>query len=221
MTAIRNDQNYSIVNVDMTVEAMRDSGYKSTTHALAELVDNSIEANATAVEIFGISRRDEKTGRETLKELAVLDNGDGMNEDALRRSLRYGDGTRWARTGIGRFGVGLPNSSMSQGKRVDVWSWQNGPTNALHTYLSIRDVASGATEIPKPELRRIPETYHQTSLSGFGESGTLVVWSDLDRVSGRELPRLSSTLRSSSDAFIVVFWQNRASSFTLPAKMQL
>jgi hypothetical protein len=192
MTTTENEQNYSIVNVDMTVEAMRDSGYKSTTHALAELVDNSIEADATAVEIFGISRRDDGTGRETLKELAVLDNGEGMDEDALRRSLRYGDGTRWARTGIGRFGVGLPNSSMSQGKRVDVWSWQNGPTNALHTYLSINDVENGATEIPGPELRRIPEVYYQTTRSGFGETGALVVWSDLDRV---EWKRAATTFK--------------------------
>ena len=34
---------FSIIDIRMTVEAMRDSGYKSTTHALAELIDNSIE----------------------------------------------------------------------------------------------------------------------------------------------------------------------------------
>lgn len=49
---------FSIVNTEMTVEAMRDSGYKSTTHALAELIDNAIEAEATAIEVFGVSGRD-------------------------------------------------------------------------------------------------------------------------------------------------------------------
>jgi hypothetical protein len=192
MTTPKTEQKYSIVNTDMTVEAMRDSGYKSTTHALAELIDNSIEAGAVAVELFGISRRDEHTDRVTLKELAVLDDGSGMDEDSLRRSLRYGDGTRWGRKGIGRFGVGLPNSSMSQCKRVDIWSWQNGPTNALHTYLSIADVENGATEIPKPELRQIPEVYRQASRSGFRDTGTLVVWSELDRV---EWKRASTTFK--------------------------
>ena len=183
---------FSIINTEMTVEAMRDSGYKSTTHALAELIDNAIEAGATAVEVFGVSGHNDQTGRITLKELAVLDNGEGMDQAKLRGSLRYGHGTRRGRHGIGRFGVGLPNSSMSQAKRVDVWSWQAGATNALHTWLSISDVESGAEEIPEPKLRTIPEAYRTATRHGFEDSGTLVVWSDLDRV---EWKRASTTFR--------------------------
>ena len=107
-------QTFSIINTPMTVSAMRDSGYKSTTHALAELIDNSIEANATHIELFGLSRFDmvSERRRVRLKELAVLDNGDGMDFGTLRGSLRYGIGTKRSRKGIGRFGMGLPNSSM-------------------------------------------------------------------------------------------------------------
>ena len=177
---------FSIVDTKMTVEAMRDSGYKSTTHALAELVDNSIESRATEIEMFGLSRQDGQTKRLTLKELAVLDNGEGMDRDTLRGSLRYGHGTRQQRRGIGRFGLGLPNSSMSQARRVDVWSWQSGATNALHAQLSIDDVERGAREILEPELRPIPEVYRDASRSVFGDSGTLVVWSDLDRVEWKQ-----------------------------------
>ena len=183
---------FSIVDTKMTVEAMRDSGYKSTTHAIAELIDNSIEGRATAIEIFGVSRRDSQTGRFSLKELAVLDNGEGMDELTLRGSLRYGHGTRRDRQGIGRFGLGLPNSSMSQARRVDVWSWQSGVPNALHTWLSIDDVESGASEIPEPELQAIPSVYREASRSVFGDSGTLVMWSDLDRV---EWKQASTTFR--------------------------
>ena len=173
---------FSIFEPIMTVEAMRNSGYKSTTHALAELIDNSIESGASAIEIFGASRRNSDTGRFTLEELAVLDDGEGMDAITLRGSLRYGHGTRRERRGIGRFGLGLPNSSLSQAKRVDVWSWRSGVTNALHTRLYIEDVEHGALEIPEPELRSIPEMYLKTSRSGFGDTGTLVVWSELDRV---------------------------------------
>ena len=141
---------FSIIDPKMTVKAMRDSGYKSTTHALAELIDNSIESHATAIEVFGVSRRDDRTGRYTLKELAVLDNGEGMDRDTLRGSLRYGHGTRRGRRGIGRFGLGLPNSSMSQARRVDIWSWQSGATNALHTRLWLDEIEGGASEIPEP-----------------------------------------------------------------------
>lgn len=178
---------FSIVDSKMTVEAMRDSGYKSTTHALAELIDNSIESQATSIEVFGVSRRDSRTGRFTIEELAVLDNGEGMEAITLRGSLRYGHGTRRERRGIGRFGLGLPNSSMSQAKRVDVWSWRSGVTNALHTWLSIDDVEQGASEIPMPQLKPIPDMYRDTSRSGFGDTGTLVVWSDLDRVEWKQV----------------------------------
>ena len=166
---------------------MRDSGYKSTTHALAELIDNSLEADATNVELFGVTRRlfVKERERARLAELAVLDNGIGMDAHTLRSSLRYGDGTRRARAGIGRFGVGLPNSSMSQARCLDVWTWQNGVTNAIHTRLWIDDVESGAAEIPEPRLLPIPDLYFQASRQQFADSGTLVVWSDLDRVQWR------------------------------------
>ena len=183
---------FSIMNPPMMAAAMRDSGYKSTTHALAELIDNSIEANATAIEILGVSEQDEQTGRIALKQLAVLDNGLGMDQIALRGSLRYGFGTRTDRRGIGRYGVGLPNSSMSQARRVDIWSWKTGVTNALHTWLSIKEVEGGTEEIPEPQLRAIPDVYLQSSMNGFEDSGCLVVWSNLDRV---EWKRASTTFR--------------------------
>lgn len=177
-------QTFSIINTPMTVSAMRDNGYKSTTHALAELIDNSIEANATHIELFGLSRFDmvSERRRVRLKELAVLDNGEGMDIDTLRGCLRYGIGTKLSRKGIGRFGLGLPNSSMSQARKVEVWSWQSGATNALYTWLSIEDVEKGMEEIPIPTLKQIPAIYSNNSLQGTQDSGTLVVWSDLDRV---------------------------------------
>lgn len=192
MTRDQEQLSFSIIDTQMTVKSMRDSGYKSTTHALAELIDNSIESGATVIEIFGVARRDSRTSRYTLQELAVLDNGVGMNPLELRGSLRYGHGTRRERRGIGRFGLGLPNSSMSQARRVDVWSWQSGATNSLHTWLAIDDVEHGITEIPEPELDEIPQRYITASLGGFGDSGTLVVWSELDRV---EWKQASTTFR--------------------------
>lgn len=184
MVVNNGQQTFPVINTEMTVRAMRDSGYKSTTHALAELIDNSIEANATHIELFGLSKFDmvSERRRVRLKELAVLDNGEGMDFDTLRDSLRYGIGTKQSRKGIGRFGLGLPNSSMSQARRVDVWSWQSGSTNAFYTWLSIDDVESGMEEIPIPTRKPIPAKYRDNSLWGTQDSGTLIVWSDLDRV---------------------------------------
>ena len=121
-----------------------------------------------------------------------MDNGSGMDAINLRGSLRYGHGTRVSRRGIGRYGVGLPNSSMSQARRVDIWSWKTGVTNALHTWLSIDDVKAGISEIPEPQIREVPEMYLRSSLNGFEESGSLVVWRELDRVDWK---RASTTFR--------------------------
>ena len=183
---------FEIVDTERVIESMRASGYKSTTHALAELIDNSIEANASTIELFGVSRRNAHTGRYTLKELAVLDNGEGMDATTLRASLIYGYGTRQGRQGIGRFGLGIPNSSMSQADRVDIWSWQTGATNALHTRLSTKDIKEGVTKIPVPALKAIPEAYRKASINGFQDTGTLVVWSELERV---EWKRASTTFQ--------------------------
>ena len=186
------EMDFSIIDPTMAVQAMRDSGYKSTTHALAELIDNSIESDADTIEVFGLSRFDDRNNRRTLQELAVLDNGCGMDRNTLRGALRYGHGTRRERRGIGRFGMGLPNSSMSQARRLDVWSWQSGPTNALHTYLYLDDVENGISQIPEPTLKAVPEAYLRSSENPPGDSGTLVLWSDLDRV---EWSRASTTFR--------------------------
>jgi hypothetical protein len=167
----------------MTIEAMRDSGYKSTAHAIAELIDNGIEANADVVELFAVegTERPSERSRYRIEKIAVMDNGEGMDSDTLRRSLRFGVGTRKGRKGIGRFGVGLPNSSMSQCKRVDIWSWQDGPDNALHTYLDLGEIDRNDAEVPAPEPQSVPQEWQNLS-QGLGISGTLVLWTKLDRV---------------------------------------
>lgn len=177
---------YSIVTSDLTVKALQDSGYKSTAHAIAELIDNGIEAGADLVELFVVESTDRPSqrSRHRVEKIAVLDNGSGMDHETLRQSLRFGAGTRQHRKGIGRFGVGLPNSSISQCDRVDVWSWTNGPDNALHTHLDLTEVRGGLEEVPEPKLDAVPDEW-QALAEGLGTSGTLVQWTQLERVQWR------------------------------------
>ncbi|MFF9667316.1 ATP-binding protein, partial [Streptomyces althioticus] len=156
---------YSIVTSDLTVKALQDSGYKSTAHAIAELIDNGLEAEADLVELFVVEGTEHNghRSRYRVEKIAVLDNGHGMDPETLRQSLRFGAGTRQQRKGIGRFGVGLPNSSISQCNRVDVWSWTNGPENALHTYLDLSEIAKGLEEVPEPKPEPVPEEWQALS----------------------------------------------------------
>jgi len=94
------------------IQTFRDSGYKSTASAIAELVDNAIEADATDIQILSFEKEELVRERVTkrIDRIAVVDNGVGMNGDVLQLCLQFGMGTRLrSRKGIGRFGIGLPN----------------------------------------------------------------------------------------------------------------
>lgn len=177
------EQPIEIIPPKLAVKAMRDSGYRNTAHALAELIDNSVQAEASLIEVFSSEKREQINYRERrrIKEIAVLDNGCGMDAHVLRMALQFGNGTHiHDRTGIGRFGMGLPNASISQCRRIDVWTWQNGPQNALHTYLDVNEVESGTLRsVPLPEHDPLPDVWKKLS-QGIGESGTLVLWKEFD-----------------------------------------
>lgn len=180
------DPNFDVVPTRLAVKAMRDSGYKNAAYAIAELVDNAVQAGARCVEI--LCKEDEvmvkQRTRRRMQQIAVVDNGCGMNAETLRKALQFGNGERLNdRSGIGRFGMGLPNSSISQAKRVDVWSWQSGYKSALHCYLDLDEIEKSLMRVvPMPTEKALPAEWVGASENiQSAKSGTLVVWSNLDR----------------------------------------
>ena len=178
---------YDIVPTYLAVHAMRDNGYKNAAYALAELMDNSIQAGATQVELLCAEKKELVSSRQRSRiyQVAVLDNGCGMNTNVLRMALQFGNGTHLNETnecqGIGRFGMGLPSSSISQCERVEVWSWQQGLESALYSYLDLREIRQmRMTEVPEPRPKPVPSCWQRVGQS-FGNTGTLVVWSNIDR----------------------------------------
>ena len=178
-----------IVPPHLAVQAMRDNGYKNAAYALAELMDNSIQAGATQVELLcGEREFIDQRRRMRIEQIAVLDNGCGMDAKIMEKALQFGNGTHLTadtQKGMGRFGMGLPSASISQCKRVDVWSWQNDVDSALHTYLDLDAItAQQQRSIPEPKLKEIPDVWRTVGKS-WGKSGTLVVWSKIDRAMWR------------------------------------
>ncbi len=190
---------FDIVPPHLAVKAMRDNGYKNAAYALAELMDNAVQAGASQVELLCADKTEFRNQRRTTRihQIAVLDNGSGMSEGVLRIALQFGNGSyldESKHTGIGRFGMGLPSSSISQCRRVDVWSWQNGIHSALCTHLDLDEIASEKMrEVPAPLPKRLPSIWQNVG-TNFGVSGTLVVWSDIDRCLWR---RSESLIRNS------------------------
>ena len=177
--------NYDLVPPALAITAMRDNGYRNTAYAIAELIDNAIQAQASDIELLCCERETlvNKRNRRNIHQVAVLDNGLGMDREVLGRALQFGNGAYLDdRSGIGRFGMGLPSSSISQSRKVEVWTWQDGPMSALYSYIDLDRVESGdQTSVPEPESKSIPEMWLRTGRS-FEMTGTLVVWSKLDRV---------------------------------------
>ena len=171
-----------IIPPELAVRAMRDSGYRNTAYALAELIDNSIQAGAKAVEVVCVHKRQLLNKREVprMTAIAVIDDGEGMSPETLRLALQFGNGTRFDRKGMGRFGMGLPNSSISQCRRLEVWTWQNGPDNAMHTYLDVNEIEKRLLySVPVPSVKPIPKEWRKRS-EIIGTTGTLVLWTDFE-----------------------------------------
>ncbi len=177
---------HEIIPSSLAVKAMRDSGYRDSAHAIAELVDNSIQAGAQRVEVICTDKVEkvQTRVRRRIDKIAVYDNGCGMDADTLRKALQFGNGTHLRpeeQDGIGKFGMGLPNSSISQCERVDVWTWQDGV--CLYSYLDVEDIQSGRMKVvPEPVPSTLPDKWTGLISEKLCKHGTLVVWSRPDRI---------------------------------------
>lgn len=176
----------SIIALDRFIQSTRDSGYKGTVSAVAELVDNALEASAHRIDIH---LNKSPTGDDF--EVAVLDDGTGMDPETLTEALRFGGTTRFnSRKGLGRFGMGLPNASLSQARRVDVFTWQNGEA-PITSYLDVDQIVSGTqSAIPKPMRQPLP------SFAKGKKSGTLVLWTRCDRLDHRRVSTIEKRLHA-------------------------
>lgn len=173
-------------------DALRNTGYKNIECAMAEIIDNSIQAEAKDVFVIVSEEYNAITGRNNISEIAFLDNGTGMRLEELEGCLGIGYSTRTDRKGMGRFGVGLPQASLYACPSVEVYSWQNGYENSKKVFLDIEKVKMGEqTEIEDPVSCEIPEKYrkyldYRVVTTGqtynFMQNGTLVLWKNCDRV---------------------------------------
>lgn len=191
---------WDILVGDAFVRGMRDIGYKSTSFAVAELIDNAVQASASRVDVvLGFNGATKKPTK-----IAVIDDGYGMEAKMVRASLIWGAGTRAEnREGFGKYGYGLPSASVSQCRRVTVYS--KTPEGVWHSaYLDIDEIKNGdwtkgnRIEMPEEQAEEPPAFVidyltAENRWSGF-EHGTVVVWEELDRIEPKLREGLKSTL---------------------------
>lgn len=181
-----------IINIRDYGDALRNSGYKDIESAMAEIVDNSIQAEAQNVLVIIKDRVPSWGKKSQVCEVAFLDDGNGMTPEWVQGCLRFGNGTRRTAKGMGKFGVGLPQSSLYACPRVEVYSWQNGIDNCYRAFLDIDMISSGKQLKIDPAVKMsVPDEYKKYLKKGlklcdsefdYTEKGTLVLWKNCDNV---------------------------------------
>lgn len=87
--------------------------------AVADLVDNSIDAHAQTVLVRFVRHGDALSG------LLVIDDGDGMDESTLDRAMTIGGDRDYGSESLGHFGMGLKAASLGQAEALTVITRQH------------------------------------------------------------------------------------------------
>lgn len=154
------------------INSLRDLGYDSTS-AVADLVDNSIEAKATEVfiEVHMEGRR---------SWIRIADNGKGMTPAVLQEAMRYGTEREYGPSDLGKFGLGLKTASQSQCREFIVASRSGERANICAFAWDMEYVErTNRWEI----LRLAPQDIDDVLCKPLqATEGTAILWKKLDRV---------------------------------------
>ena len=195
---------FPFFNARRALESQRASGYRTSAAASREIVDNAIEAGAS--EIHVVFENALYDGKKSVTAVAFIDNGPGMLANMARYALSWGGGTHYDDPAfIGKFGFGLPNASINQTRKTEVYTRMNGDASFTKATLDIDTFAEfGAQSIPEPVQSDLPifvQTY--IALNNLDLThGTVVVWVNPDRLSGKKTATLKEHL---VDDFGVVY----------------
>ena len=156
---------------NVLMNSMRSIGYSFKT-AVADIIDNSISANATEVKIYLPINDDDLF-------IAFLDNGEGMNKEELLNAMKYGSNhEKYSNTDLGRFGLGLKSASLSQCRKLTVASKKDNLISAFSWDLDIvlENKSWECLELEKSEIDVLPKI----EMLQKNKQGTLVIWENFD-----------------------------------------
>lgn len=179
------NQNFELANPnpEFLIKSIAEQGYSLET-ALADLIDNSITANASRIEI--LTNIDEEPFT-----LFLSDNGDGMNKESLKRNMQFPskspEDSRESND-LGRFGLGLKTASFSQTRAFTVLSRKKETSHFSGLTWDVKHLKdTGRWEIiinSEEEISDIIDKYNNISNSHLNSSSdfipnTIIVWRGL------------------------------------------
>ncbi len=154
-------------------KALRSIGY-SFEAAVADIIDNSIDAGARKILVRFVLQRDKPL------DLVIWDDGSGMSEGTLKEAMRFGADVNEELHRLGKFGLGLKLASLSQAKELRVFTSASDGV-AGRGWLETGIAAGFVSTVLSPDEcravlnRLVPD-------KSWRSSGTLVLWSQLYRV---------------------------------------
>lgn len=156
------------------VEGLRDTGYQFNT-AVADVVDNSIAAKATHVEV---SLKMDLRGHITL---AIFDDGEGMDKDGLINAMKYGSKPRSNAASLGKFGLGLKTASTAFCRKLTVISKATPAGPLLRATWDLDHIKTSTKwDLILDDASTQQETIFEKQIGK--RSGTIVLWENVDRL---------------------------------------
>ena len=162
------------------IRSLRDIGYEFV-DAVADIVDNSVEAQAT---VISITLKFE--GEDSY--MTIADNGIGMTSKDIQEALRFGSNRAYEDSDdLGRYGLGLKTASLSQSERLTVSARRGEERARINSYCwdlahvertNRWEVLKIESDVLKHEVWR---HLHETT-------GTVVTWERLGRLLGYKYP---------------------------------
>lgn len=195
-TSATNPNRIPAIKTSQALESLRDSGHSLPT-ALGEPIDNSIEARANTIHVR-LDDGPNSNGKRHVHRIAISDDGGGMSAEVLQKYLVLGFSTRYMSVNtIGKYGVGAKLAALNFARRIDVWSRQNADLPWLHTHFDLDEAIAEEERgqeagIDPPDEEAVPSELASILPSG---TGTLVVWSRVDRLEDGRLAQNFDELR--------------------------
>jgi hypothetical protein len=166
-------------NPEYLIKSIAEQGY-SLESALADLMDNSISANADKIEVLIKMDQEPFT-------LFLADNGDGMDEETLKVNMHFPSTSPTNlrnSNDLGRFGLGMKTASFSQTRKFTVISRKKGTTRYSGRTWDIEILKNNKWNLlvnTEEEINNLLNEYKKQSQENFNsyehyEANTIIIW---------------------------------------------
>uniref|UniRef100_UPI003B58A604 ATP-binding protein n=1 Tax=Noviherbaspirillum sp. ST9 TaxID=3401606 RepID=UPI003B58A604 len=161
---------------------------------VADIIDNSIAATAEAINVIL-----EIDARGNIQ-VAVADDGCGMDRAGLINALTYGSKRRTDPSSLGKFGLGLKTASTAFCRKLTLVSRNaaEGPVLAATWDLDKVPDHNWSVMIGEPSV----EEAELLDVYASGRSGTVVIWDNVDRLLGEYKKAGGAPIRKAKERYL-------------------